>query len=91
MQGARTLGCGLTASALVFKQDEMAGRYVIGLASASGLARELHRIGAEGKPLSYIDEYASLVRAVTLADIKQVATLLDATKLVTAAAGTLKK
>ncbi len=83
------LAKGLTEEALANKKDEMVGRYLIGLSTAQGLARALHRLGAEGKPLSYIEEYPDLLRALTVADLKKIAPLLDVNKLVIAAAGTL--
>ncbi|CAN5769130.1 hypothetical protein BH11PAT2_BH11PAT2_09640 [soil metagenome] len=85
------LSTGLASRALEAKKTEMIGKYVVGLATSGGLASMLHMIGAEGKPLAYIDEYPSLIRAVTVADLKKVATLIPFDKLSLAAAGTFIK
>jgi zinc protease len=82
---------GLTKSALQKKQDELAGSYVIGLSTTGGLASILHKIGVEEKPLSYIDDYPELIRAITLADIKNAAELIPYNKLSIVAAGTFAK
>jgi hypothetical protein len=48
----------------------------------------LHKIGVEGKPLSYLDEYPSLIRALSLKDVMDIVPLLPVSKLSLAAAGT---
>ncbi len=81
---------GLTSNALEAKKTEMTGKYVVGLATSGGLAGELHMIGMEGKPLAYSDEYPSLINAVTIADLKKVASMIPFDKLSLAAAGTFE-
>lgn len=85
------LSIGLTPEALLKKQDQIAGSYVVGLSTTGGLASMLHSIGAEGKPLSYIDAYPDLVRAVTVDDLKAVAKLIPFDKLSLAASGSFEK
>lgn len=82
------LKTGMTEEALQIKKDELIGRYYVGLSTTRGLAGMLHMIGDEGKPLAYIDEYPSLIHAVTVADLKRVAMLIPFDKLSLAAAGT---
>jgi zinc protease len=82
---------GITPDALSKKQDEMSGSYVIGLSTTNGLATMLHSIGTDEKPLSYIDEYPEIIRAITVEDIQTAASLIPHTKLSIAAAGTFAK
>jgi zinc protease len=84
------LSKGLTDTALEAKKAEMTGKYVVGLATSRGLAGILHMIGVEEKPLAYIDEYPSLINAVTVADLKKVAALIPFDKLSLSAAGTFQ-
>jgi len=85
------LRTGVTAPALLAKQDQLAGSYVVSLSTTGGLARTLHTIGIEGKPLSYIDAYPDLIRAVTVEDLQAVAKLIPFDKLSLAASGTFQK
>lgn len=85
------LKSGMTPEALLTKQDQLAGSYVVGLSTTNGLAGMLHMIGTEGKPLSYIDAYPDLIRAVTVEDLKAVAKLIPFDKLSLAASGTFEK
>lgn len=85
------LDSGMTEEALAAKKDELIGRYYVGLSTTRGLAGTLHKIGVEGKPLGYADEYPDLIRAITLADIKNAASYVPFDKLSLAAAGTFIK
>jgi predicted Zn-dependent peptidase len=51
----------------------------------------LHKVGIDGKQLSYIDEYPKLIKAVTLEDIQTVAKMISVDKLSIAAAGSFLK
>jgi zinc protease len=82
---------GITADALRMEQEHTAGGYAVGLSTSRGLAGMLHKIGREGKPLSYVDDYPNLVRAVTLDSLHAVADLIPLDKLSLAAAGTFVK
>ena len=82
---------GITDKALATKQDEITGRYLVGLSTTRGLARMLHFIGNEDKPLSYIDEYPSLIRALTSKNVRDAASFVSADKLTIVAAGTFAK
>ncbi|MEK6824898.1 MAG: pitrilysin family protein [Nanoarchaeota archaeon] len=73
------------------KKDEIAGSYLIGLSTTSGMAHQLHSIGARGKDRSYIDEYPELIRALTLTSIKDVAAYISLSRLSLSAAGTFAK
>lgn len=81
----------LTSKFLLQKQDQLTGSYVVGLATTSGLANTIIANAEEGKPLSYIDAYPDLVRAVTVEDLKVVAKLIPFDKLSLAASGTFQK
>ncbi|MDB5189879.1 MAG: Zinc protease [Parcubacteria group bacterium] len=85
------LETGMTEETLQTKKDELTGRYYVGLSTTRGLASALHTIGIEEKPLAYIDEYPSLIHAVTVADLKRVAAIIPFDKLSLAAAGTFIK
>jgi zinc protease len=85
------LRTGITQEALDFKKRQITGKHAVGLATSGGIAGALHSIGVEGKPLSYIEEYPSLVNALTVSDIKDAAALVPWDKLSIAAAGTFEK
>jgi zinc protease len=78
----------ITDEKLSSKKIEIAGDYLVGLSTTRGLARKLHSIGVEGKPLTYLDEYLDLVNAVTVEDLKAAARLIPLDKFSLAAAGT---
>jgi len=80
---------GITEKALTNKQTELSGSYLVGLGSTLGLARVLHKIGMDGKPLSYIDEYPKLVQKITLREINEVAQLIPKTTFSVVACGTI--
>ena len=82
---------GITKEAMQTQQDRMTGSSVITLSTTKGLAHSLHGIGVQNKPLSYIDEYPELIRAVTLQDLHNIAALIPTSKFSLAAAGTFKK
>ncbi|MDB5264622.1 MAG: Zinc protease [Parcubacteria group bacterium] len=82
---------GITEEALEFKKSEISGSYLVSLSTSKGMAAVLHKIGREGKPLSYIDEYPALIRALTLSEIKEAAALIPLSKLSLAAAGSFIK
>ena len=81
----------LTQKSLEARKTEMAGAYIVGLSTTRGLANVLHKIGVEGKPLSYIDEYPELIKAITVDDLHKAAALIPLSRLSLAAAGTFKK
>ncbi len=82
---------GITEEALCFRQEKNTGNYLLGLGTSHGVAGWLHYVGSKNKPLSYIDEYPSLVRAVTLAQMREVADLVNIDAMSLAAAGTFAK
>jgi zinc protease len=46
----------VTAEGLLTRQEEIIGGYAVGLSTSRGLASMLHKVGIDGKQLSYIDE-----------------------------------
>lgn len=82
------LDTGITPELIESKKAELAGRYAIGLATSGGLATTLHSIGIEGKPLSFIEEYPSLLNALTRKDLMNAAAQVPFDKLSIVSAGT---
>ncbi len=85
------LNTGLTEDELAKKKEEMVGEYAIGLSTTAGLASQLHLIGEQDHDLSYIDTYLDEIKAVTVADLKKAAALIDLDKLSISAAGSFVK
>jgi zinc protease len=79
---------GVTEAALASRKEEMTGLYAVGLSTSRGLAATLHQIGRRHRQLSYMDDYLTLLQAVTLDDIQNAAALIPLKKLSLAAAGT---
>jgi zinc protease len=79
---------GITASSLSDKKMQIAGSHVVELSTTGGLASTLHKIGIDGKPLTYIDEYLTLIEKVTIKDLEQVAKFITLDKFSLASAGT---
>jgi predicted Zn-dependent peptidase len=69
-------------------KERLIGGFLLGLSTTGGLVSALHKIGREGKPLSYLDEYPELLRSMTLEQIKEAADLIPLNQLSVAAAGT---
>ncbi len=82
---------GVSEQSLRAKQQELAAKYAIGLATTNGLASTLHSIGVEGKPLAYIDEYPDLLRSVTVEEIEEVLSMIPRKEFSLTAAGTFAK
>ncbi len=82
---------GLTEAALIRRQEEIAGSYLVALSTTQALAATLHSIGALGFDLSYLTEYPNIIRAVSLDDIKNAADLIPKNKLSLVASGTFSK
>jgi len=81
----------ITADALAQKKEEIIGSYLIGLSTTNGLATVLRGLGEEGHSVSFVNEFPDIIRAVTLDQVKEAATLIPLTKLSVAAAGTFRK
>jgi zinc protease len=79
---------GITEERLEERKVEMSGLYVVGLSSTRGLAAALHQIGRRHRDLSYIDDYLTLLQAVTVEDLEAAAALIPLSKLSLAASGT---
>ncbi|MGE5540887.1 MAG: hypothetical protein ACM3TU_01230, partial [Bacillota bacterium] len=79
---------GLTAERLAARKEEMTGLYAVGLSTTRGLAAALHQIGRRHQGLSYIDDYLTLLEAVTLDELLAVRDLIPLSSLSLAAAGT---
>lgn len=82
---------GLTETALLRKKEEIIGSYLVALSTTRNLANTLHAIGALGFKLSYLTEYPTIIRAVSLANIVQSADLIPREKFSLAASGSFKK
>ena len=80
---------GITAEALLRKQEELTGSYLVGLSTTRGLVQTLHNIAEQGKSLSYMDDYPNLIRELSVKDIQNAASLVPLSKLSLTAAGTL--
>ncbi|MDB5195249.1 MAG: Zinc protease [Parcubacteria group bacterium] len=79
---------GITEMALAARKEEMTGLYAVGLSTSRGLAATLHQIGRRHRDLSYIDDYLTLLQAVTLDELHKAASLIPLKNLSLAAAGT---
>lgn len=79
---------GISEEPLDAHKRKIVGNYAVQLGTTSGMASMLHKIGKEGRSISYIDEYPELLKSVTLNDLKKAAALIDLKNLSLAAAGT---
>jgi zinc protease len=82
---------GITSDTLQTQQDKIVGNYLVGLSTTGGLASTLHKIGIEGKNLSYLDTYPDLIRELTVQEIQNAKTLVPLDNLSLSAAGTFAK
>ncbi len=82
---------GITKEALARKKEEVAGSYLVSLATTRGLARVLHQLGVDNRPLTYLKEYPEIIRAISLAEAHRAADLIPLSRLSLAAAGTFPK
>lgn len=82
---------GLSEEALAKRKEEMTGSYRVALSTTQNLARTLHSIGVLGFDLSYLTGYPDIIRAISLADIRDAADLIPRAKFSLAASGTFKK
>ena len=60
-----TLKKGVSAEELQEEQEQMAGGFVVGLATNDGIAHELHDAAFYGRDPSWLDQLADRIRAVT--------------------------
>lgn len=79
---------GITDAVLTARKQEMLGHYAIGLSTTRGLAATLHQIGRRQRELSYIDDYLTLLQALTIDELHAAASLIPLKNLSLAAAGT---
>lgn len=82
---------GMTEESLERKKEEIAGSYLVSLATTRGFARTIHALAADDRPLSYLAQYPEIIRAVTLPDVHAAANLIPLSRLSLAAAGTFPK
>lgn len=83
---------GVTADELARAKTRVAGTYLVGLATTSGLAGAVLRTLDAGLPLEYVDQYPDRVAALTLDQVNDaIRRHLDPSKMVTVEAGTLPK
>jgi zinc protease len=83
------LKSGVTEESLTAVKDEIAGSYAVSLATTSGLARHIVRFIEDEKPVSWVDEYPDLVRAVSLKEAQDAAARLESLPLSIATAGSI--
>ncbi len=57
---------GVTSEELGQKKKTVAGEYVVALETTNGLSSAILGVLERGKPLEYLDEYPSIVQAITL-------------------------
>lgn len=81
----------ITPGGLAKKKEEITGSYLVGLSTTRGLATALHAIGADGRDLSYLWNFPEIIKKVSLAEVKDAASLIPLSKLSLAAAGTFPK
>lgn len=82
---------GITEDALSRKKTEMIGRFMLSLSTTRGRALALLSVLTEGKAVSYLDEYPSLVEALSVGDLRAVAEAVPLMSLSVAASGTFDK
>lgn len=82
---------GITDGALQKKKEEIAGSYLVGLSTTRGLARTIHQFAIDGRDLSYLGEYPTIIQSTSLADVRSAADLVPLNKLSLAASGTFPK
>jgi predicted Zn-dependent peptidase len=81
---------GVTEAELEEKQTTIAGTHVVDLATTSGLAARLLVNAERGFPVSYLDDYPALIKALTVEEVNAVLKrYLDPDALHIAVAGTL--
>lgn len=81
---------GVTADELARAKTRVAGSYLVGLATTSGLAGTVLRTLDAGLPLEYVDQYPDRVAALTLEQVNDaIRRHLDPSRMVTVEAGTL--
>ena len=81
---------GVTAEELARAKTRVAGTYLVGLATTSGLAGTVLRTLDAGLPLEYVDQYPDRVAALTLEQVNgAIRRHLDPSRMVTVEAGTL--
>ena len=74
------------------KKSTITGSYKVGLATTRGLAGQILTNAERGRPNSYLDEFPSIINALTVDQINDVIKkYIDNDKLVFVAAGSLDK
>jgi len=81
---------GITSDALARKKEDLAGSYKIGLSTTYGLASTLATIGTREQSLSQLQGYLDQTYAVTVAELRAAAALVNLDALSLSAAGTFK-
>lgn len=68
---ARWAEKGVTASELTRRKEELVGKYKVGLATTRGVAGALFGAVLERRGVAYIDDYPTIVEALTLRDVNR--------------------
>ena len=82
---------GVTAAELEYRKSAAAGQFTVALETSHGLAEQLLRCAERGLDISWLDQFPSTVRALTLDQVNTaVKKHLDPAKMATVKAGTLR-
>ncbi|KAI9002144.1 peptidase M16 domain-containing protein [Hyaloraphidium curvatum] len=80
---------GITPAELEEKKKTVTGTYKVRLATCDGLASAILTNANRRKPTSYLDDFSSIVNAVTLADVQRAMKRIDVAKLTVVKAGSI--
>ena len=81
---------GITEEELAAKKTTITGSYKVGLATTRGKAGQILTNAERGRPLEYLDEYPSMINALTLEKVNQaIKKYVDPSTMITITAGTI--
>jgi zinc protease len=82
---------GISADELAYRKTSIAGKFLIGLETTSGLANALLDCVESGFDLTHLDEFPAKVNALTLDEVNvAIKKYIDPSKLALIKAGTMK-
>ena len=71
------------------KKEELIGAFAVSLGTTAGLAKTILWTQEEGLPLSFIDEYPTILRSITPASVREALSLIHPKRLTICAAGSI--
>lgn len=81
---------GVTAAELDVRKTNMTGSYKVGLATSAGMARAILQTVDRGMPLTWLDDYPTAIRALTVEQVNTaIKKYLDPQKMVLVKVGTV--